>query len=462
MRGLKKILVAEDDQGTRRGWVELITAWGYSVDAAEDGIRALEQIERFEPHILMLDLKLPRMHGLEVLASLRERNFALTTIVISGEGEIPDAVKAMKLGAYDYLQKPVDLSRLKVLLHNLSEHIDVSVENRHLRHRLMQAGELGPLIGNSQAMRGVLETIEQIAPSNAPAILTGESGCGKEIAARTIHELSSRRSGAYIAVNCAALPETLMESELFGHERGAFTGADTRREGCFEMARGGTLLLDEISEMKVELQAKLLRVLEEHKMRRLGGTVEVPLDVRVLAASNRDLGAAIRDGKFRQDLFFRLSVFSIEIPPLRRRLDDLAGLISHFIRLFARTDRCPITGVDSDCMAALKAHSWPGNVRELRNVVQRAAVVARGPLITIDDLPPEVLGRKRSEGDVAIRLGVSLDEAERELILRTLDSVNGNKVRAAEILGVSLKTLYNRLGKYRANEHSDNGKRLRI
>ena len=455
MRGLKKILVAEDDPSTRRGWVELIGAWGYAVESAEDGERALELVERFEPHILMLDLKLPRKDGLEVLAHLRERNVSLTTIVISGEGEIPDAVKAMKLGAYDYLQKPVDLPRLKLLLHNLSEHIEVSYENRRLRHRLMQAGELGPLIGNSAAMRSVLAAIEQIAPSSAPAIITGESGSGKEIAARTIHELSSRRGGTYIGVNCAALPETLMESELFGHERGAFTGADTRREGCFELARGGTLLLDEISEMKVELQAKLLRVLEDQKLRRLGGTAEVPLDVRVLAASNRDLTGAMREGKFRQDLFFRLNVFSIEIPPLRDRVDDLPALISHFIRLFARTDHRAITGVDGDCLEILKSHSWPGNVRELRNVIQRAMVVAAGPLITIEDLPPEVLRRRRSEGDVEIRLGVSLDEAEKELILRTLDSVNGNKVRASEILGVSLKTLYNRLGKYRAHEHAD-------
>lgn len=319
----------------------------------------------------------------------------------------------------------------------------------------MQAGELGRLIGSSTAMKRVLQAIEQIASSKAPVIITGESGCGKEVAARTIHELSSRRDGPYVAVNCAALPETLMESELFGHERGAFTGADSKREGCFELARGGTLLLDEISEMRVELQAKLLRVLEDQKLRRLGGTVEVPLDVRVLAASNRNLSEAIHEGKFRPDLFFRLSVFSIEIPPLRHRMDDLPALIAHFLNLFGRDNRNGITGVDTECLEALKAHTWPGNVRELRNVMQRALVVASGPLITIDDLPSEVMSRTRPDGDLEFKLGVTLEEAERELILRTLASVHGNKVRASAILGVSLKTLYNRLGKYRSRESSE-------
>jgi DNA-binding NtrC family response regulator len=457
MKEVKKILVAEDDLGTRRGWVELITSWGYAVDAAEDGVQALEFIERFEPDILMLDLKLPRKDGLQVLEHLQQRNLALTTIVVSGEGEICDAVKSMKLGAYDYIQKPVDLPHLKLLLRSVSENIDVAIENRGPRpNNTAQNGELGALIGHSTAMRKVLDAIEQVAPSAAPAIITGESGCGKEVVARTIHKLSPRRNGPYVAVNCAALPEALMESELFGHERGAFTGADRRREGCFELARGGTLLLDEITEMKVELQAKLLRVLEEQKLRRLGGGTEVSLDVRVLASSNRDVASAIRDGRLREDLFFRLSVFSIEVPPLRHRGDDLATLIDYFVSRFARADYKCVTGLDSDCLEALKAYSWPGNVRELRNVIQRATVITGGPLIRIEDLPPEILRRPRERGaNLELRLGASLAEAERELILRTLDSVQGNKARASEILGISLKTLYNRLGKYRAREDSE-------
>lgn len=454
MSDAKRILVAEDDASTRNAWSELIDSWGYQIIAAEDGVRALELVHLSEPDILLLDLKLPRKDGLEVLAELRDQGAQQPTIIVSGEGEIPDAVKSMKLGAYDYLRKPVDLPHLKVLLHNLSDHLNISAENRRLRQRLIQVGELGPLIGESPAMRRVMLAIEQVAPSNAPVIITGSSGCGKEIVARTIHDLSGRRDGPYVAVNCAALPESLMESDLFGHERGAFTGADRKREGCFELARGGTLLLDELSEMRVDLQAKLLRVLEDQKMRRLGGVAEIPLDVRVLAASNRDLGAAIREGKFRQDLFFRLNVFSIEVPPLRKRLEDLPVLINHFLHLFANPDGTGISGVDVDCLEAMRAYSWPGNVRELRNAIQRAAVVARGPLMTVADLPPDVTGRGIAKEAVETRVGCSLEEAEQELILRTLEAEHGNKVRTAEILHISLKTLYNRLGKYRAAKQS--------
>lgn len=304
-------------------------------------------------------------------------------------------------------------------------------------------------------MRQVCSALEILAPCNAPAILTGESGTGKEIAARTIHELSPRRSGPYVAINCATLPETLIESELFGHERGAFTGADSRRLGCFEIARGGTILLDEIAEMRIDAQAKLLRVLEDRRVRRLGGTAEIPLDVRVLAATNRDLRQTIREGKFRGDLFYRLNVFTVEIPPLRHRLEDLPALIAHFMTLFARRDRLSPAKVDDECLSALMAYDWPGNVRQLRNVIQRAMVVATPPVITIRDLPSDVLHRAPRDGDIEVRLGASLGEAERELILRTLNAVQGNKVRASEILGVSLKTLYNRLEKYRGHQNSD-------
>ncbi|HUA33210.1 MAG TPA: sigma-54 dependent transcriptional regulator [Candidatus Binataceae bacterium] len=311
------------------------------------------------------------------------------------------------------------------------------------------------LVGSSNSMRQVCSALEILAPCNAPAILTGESGTGKEIAARTIHELSPRRSGPYVAINCATLPETLIESELFGHERGAFTGADSRRLGCFEIARGGTILLDEIAEMRIDAQAKLLRVLEDRRVRRLGGTAEIPLDVRVLAATNRDLRQTIREGKFRGDLFYRLNVFTVEIPPLRHRLEDLPALIAHFMTLFARRDRLSPAKVDDECLSALMAYDWPGNVRQLRNVIQRAMVVATPPVITIRDLPSDVLHRAPRDGDIEVRLGASLGEAERELILRTLNAVQGNKVRASEILGVSLKTLYNRLEKYRGHQNSD-------
>jgi DNA-binding NtrC family response regulator len=481
MADAKRVLVAEDHPRTRHAWVELIASWGFKVEAVEDGQRAIELLASFEPHILLLDLKLPVKDGLAVLSEIRQRGLPITTIVISGEGDIPDAVQAIKLGAYDYLRKPVDPPRLRQTLNNLSEHLAVSEENQRLRLRLMGVGELGPIIGQSQAMRRVMALVEQAAPSSASVIIQGDSGTGKEIVARTIHESSPRRNGPYVAINCAALPEGLLESELFGHERGAFTGADQRRAGCFELANGGTLLLDEISEMKPELQAKLLRVIEDRKLRRVGGSSDIALNVRVLAATNRDLGEAIHAGRLREDLYYRLNVFTIALPRLSERLDDLPVLADHFVREFARANSKQISGVDNACLEALKARAWPGNARELRNVIERAVIVSAGPLITIADLPaegalppppvqtalaprtPETSGSIHAEpaapatDDPAAGLpvGQPLREVERQLILKTLEMAGGNRVRAAEILGISPKTLYNKLGRYNAKSDSE-------
>src|SRR5262249_28886744 len=317
--------------------------------------RALQLIESTDPQILLLDLRIPKKDGLAVLREIRANGWHLPTIVISGEGEIEDAVESIKLGAYDYLRKPVDPHHMEVLLNNLRTHLTVSKENQLLRRRLMDAGELGQLIGQSFAMRRVMASIEQVAPSGASIVIVGESGTGKELVARTIHDLSPRSGGPYIAINCAAMPETLMESELFGHERGAFTGADRRREGCFELATGGTLLLDEIGEMKPELQAKLLRVLEERKIRRLGGNAEIPVDVRVLAATNRNLDNSIKDGRFREDLYYRLNVFAIELPALCEHAEDIPGLIDHFLRDLKQPEGKNIGGVDADCLEVLKS-----------------------------------------------------------------------------------------------------------
>jgi DNA-binding NtrC family response regulator len=482
MADAKRVLVAEDHPRTRLAWAELITSWGFKVEAAEDGLRAIELIASFEPHILLLDLKLPGKDGLGVLSEIRLRGLPITTIVISGEGEIPDAVQAIKLGAYDYLRKPVDPPRLRQTLNNLSEHLTVSEENQRLRLRLMGVGELGPIIGQSQAMRRVMALVEQAAPSSASVIIQGDSGTGKEIVARTIHESSPRRSGPYVAINCAALPEGLLESELFGHERGAFTGADQRRAGCFELANGGTLLLDEITEMKPELQAKLLRVIEDRKLRRVGGSSDIALNVRVLAATNRDLGDAILKGRLREDLYYRLNVFTIVLPRLTERLEDLPALVDHFVRDFARANSKQISGVDNVCLEALKARAWPGNARELRNVIERAVIVSTGPLITVADLPtegaltmpaaqnattpraPETPSSADPEPSAlaaagtpaqGLPVGQPLREVERQLILKTLEMAGGNRVRAAEILGISPKTLYNKLGRYHAKSESD-------
>ena len=478
----KRVLVAEDHPRTRHAWAELIASWGFKVEAAEDGQRAIELIASFEPHIVLLDLKLPAKDGLQVLGEIRQRGLPITTIVISGECDIPEAVQAIKLGAYDYLRKPVDPPRLRQMLNNLSEHLAVSEENQRLRLRLMGAGELGPIIGQSQAMRRVMALVEQAAPSSASVIIQGDSGTGKEIVARTIHDSSPRCNGPYVAINCAALPEGLLESELFGHERGAFTGADQRRAGCFELANGGTLLLDEITEMKPELQAKLLRVIEEHKLRRVGGSSDVALNVRVLAASNRDLAGAIRQGRLREDLYYRLNVFTITLPRLAERIEDLPALVEHFVRDFARANSRNVTAVDNACLEALKARSWPGNVRELRNVIERAVIVTTGPLITVADLPAErahaaspaqsARPSQTSESsqpahetqsapvvseppESVLPLGQPLREMERQLILKTLEMTGGNRLRTAEILGISPKTLYNKLGRYQAKSASE-------
>ncbi|MHB8383518.1 MAG: sigma-54-dependent transcriptional regulator [Candidatus Binataceae bacterium] len=444
-----RILVAEDDISTHDAWRESLTTWGYSVELADDGVRALDLIKTFNPHLLLTDVKMPRKSGIELLRDIREMGVNLPTIMISGEGDIPEAVEAIKLGALDYLRKPVDPPHLRQMLRTLADSIQVREENLGLRRRLAEVGELGPLYGRSPAMRKVLAVIERVAQSAASVVVSGESGTGKELVARTIHEMSPRRSAAYIGVNCAAIPETLMESELFGHERGAFTGADRRREGCFELANGGTLLLDEITEMKPELQAKLLRVIEEQRMRRLGGSSEIQLDVRVLAASNRDIEQAVRDNKLREDLFYRLNVFSIRLPPLRERSDDLPLLIDSFVAHYAERNHKQIAGVDEECLAALRSHPWPGNVRQLRNVIERAMIVCDGRMIGVHDLPEEFRSNSQSDsGYFKIRLGSSLDEVEREIISRTIEFTGGNKTRAAQVLGVSAKTLYNKLDRY--------------
>jgi DNA-binding NtrC family response regulator len=451
MKRPTKILVAEDDLGTHQEWRETLTSWGYTAEIAADGAQASELIHTFQPDIVLADLRMPRKDGLELLREIRESGAYLPTMIISGQGDVPEAVEAIKLGAVDYLRKPVDPPHLKQVLRNLAENVAMRDENLSLRRRLAEVGELGPLFGASASMRRVLATIERVAESAASVIITGESGTGKELVSRTIHQMSARRTGPYVGVNCAAIPESLMESELFGHERGSFTGAERRREGCFEAANGGTLLLDEITEMKPELQAKLLRVLEERRVRRVGGSNEITLDVRVLAASNRDVMQAVKDGKLREDLYYRLNVFTIQLPPLRERLEDLPVLVNQFVQQYAAINKRDVVGIDDECLAALRSYPWPGNVRQLRNVIERSLIVCRGRIIGKGDLPDEFQSTKITEnGCVKVILGASLDDMEKEFILKTIEFAGGNKTRAAQILGVSAKTLYNKLERYSA------------
>jgi two-component system, NtrC family, response regulator HydG len=443
MPGKYRILIADDDVPAQDDWRETLAAWGYDSAFAEDGDKALEQIERQQPHVLLCDLRMPRKNGLDLLSAVKERGLNLATVMISGAGQIDDAVQAIKLGAYDYLTKPVDLDKLQILLKNLTSHVKLAEENQRLRRDLAGAGRLGSMIGRSLAMRRLMALIDQVAPSSASILIAGESGTGKEIVARTIHDLSARREGPFIALNCAAIPDTLIESELFGHERGAFTGADKRRIGCFELAEGGTLFLDEIGEMKVDMQAKLLRVLEERKLRRVGGSGEIAIDVRVLAASNRNLEGAIADSSFREDLYYRLNVFTVELPPLRERSEDVALFVDHFLNKLEPPPNKAVTGIEPDCLEALKAYGWPGNVRELRNVMERALIVTKGPLISLGDLPPSLGAKARTNPTFEIKVGTPLHVVEMELAQRTIAFTEGNKSEAARLLGISLKTLYN-------------------
>ncbi len=450
MADCKRILIAEDDPSVRGLLKELLVRWNFEAAEAVDGLQTCKMLETFRPDILLLDIKMPKLDGLGVLSEMRSRQLSIPTFIISDEGGISDAVRAVKLGAEDYLEKPVEPNQLRMLLRRAQERLAGQARPTPWQ----KLGE-GPIIGQSMAIAQVMEMIGQVAPTEAPVIIMGESGTGKELVARTIHSLSPRGEGPYVGINCAALPANLIESELFGHEKGSFTGADEARKGCFELANGGTLLLDEFTEMRTELQAKLLRVLEDRKLRRVGGNRELALDVRVLAASNCDLTKAIAEGRVRQDLYYRLSVFAITVPPLRERPEDIASLSQAFIQRFAAESHRAITGTDEECMVALQSYSWPGNVRQLRNVIQRAVALSPGPYLRKSDLPPEFQSRPLTGSSFQVRVGATLEEVEQDLINRTIAAFRGNKTRAAKALGISLRTLYNRLSHHRAGRSAE-------
>src|SRR5215831_410985 len=390
-----------------------------------------------------------KMSGLDLLRGLQQQGDHVTTILLTAQGTVESAVEAIKQGAYDYLTKPVDLQRLKILLGKAVERQETLREVRMLRQQLREHGTFGALVGSSPEMRKIYHVIEQAAPTSASVLISGESGTGKELVAQTIHRLSPRAGSAYVPINCAAIPDTLLESELFGHEKGAFTGATERRQGCFELADHGTLFLDEIAEMTTSTQVKLLRVLQERSFRRVGGKSEQGVDIRVVAATNQDPPMAVKDGKLREDLYYRLNVFEIQLPPLRERKDDLPLLIQGFINEFNARNARAVAAVDPGAMGVLEAYSWPGNVRELRNVIERATIVAEGRFIQEKDLPPLSGGGRGVPAAVqtapGLVAGMTVEKAEQELIRITLQHTGGNKTRAAEMLGISLKTLHNKL-----------------
>jgi len=459
MENAIKVLIAEDEPNALTGLAELISGWGYRTETARDGQEAWEKALAWDPAIVVTDLKMPRLDGMGVLAKLSEGGVGLSAnmavVVLTAMGSIQTAVEAMKLGAYDFLQKPVDATRLKTILANATRQRETTIELEVARRRLRETGVLGAMVGSSPQMREIFGLIERIAPSNVPVLITGESGTGKELVARTLHDLSPRKARPFVAVNCAAIPETLIESEIFGHEKGAFTGAVERRPGCFELASGGTLLLDEIGEMPSPTQAKLLRVLEERKFRRLGARAEQDADVRVLAATNRDPRRAVAEGHLRADLYYRLNVFNIHMPPLREHLEDLPAMVEAMANEMNQKHGRRVSGVSPSMLDRLMAYGWPGNARELRNAIERAVILCPdGAPLEAEHLPAG-FGRDQTphapamDGEtITVRVGATVDEAERLLILRTLEATGQNKTRAAEILGVSLKTLHNKLKEY--------------
>ncbi|UCF38607.1 MAG: sigma-54-dependent Fis family transcriptional regulator, partial [Acidobacteriota bacterium] len=439
-----KILVVDDEEAMTEVLRIRLEEWGYAVDVALSVAEAQALVQSFKPNIVVSDVVMPELSGLDLLKLLKEGEPERPVILITAHGTIEMAVEAMKMGANDFLTKPLDYSRLRLILEVAQEKAQAIHRERPsvVTCREDSADGLGPIVGKSRAIRRVFRLIEDLAQSGASVLITGESGTGKELVARSIHQMSSRASGPFVPVNASAIPEQLVESEIFGHEKGAFTGAVSRRPGCFELAHEGTLFLDEIAEMPIELQPKILRVLEDGRVRKLGGNREFQFDVRVISATNMNPHEAIKANKLREDLYYRLNVFAIEIPPLRDRKSDIPPLVSHFVSQLNRRYGTAVEGTDDEALACLSDYSWPGNVRELRNVIERAVVLAkRGPIRT-SHLPPHV----RTKGlhprmEIALPLGVSAAEAEQLLILKTLEMVGGNKAEAGRRLGLDVKTI---------------------
>ncbi len=454
---ITRVLIVDDEPNQRRGLAGMISGWGFVAETAADGQEALDKLQEFPAQVLLTDLMMPRMDGSELLRRLKAQESRIPVIVITAFGNIETAVATIHdLGAFWFMEKPIQAQALRVLLERAVTQSRLAEEKERLQRQLSYQGITGDLVGSSAPMRHVFSLIRQVAPSRAVVMITGESGTGKELVARAIHRLSPRGAGPFVAVNCAALPESLIESELFGHEKGAFTGAVGRRAGCFELAQGGTLLLDELAEMPIGTQAKLLRVLEDSRVRRLGGSREITVDVRVVASTNRSLEEAIGKGQLREDLYYRVNVFQVALPPLRERLDDLAMLSEALIADLNRKHGCRVTGLDPEVLDKLRGHSWPGNVRELRNALERAVIMAGEGTIAVDHLQPGFGGRplaavsRGAHPAITLSVGSTIEQAEKELILHTLSYTKNNKTRAAGILGISLKTLFNKLKEYDA------------
>jgi DNA-binding NtrC family response regulator len=449
-----RVLIVDDEANARTALAELLRDEGYVTETAADGFKALPKVEEFAPDVVVTDLKMPGMDGLELMRKVRERDPDIVLIMMTAFGAVDSAVRAMRDGAADYITKPVSVDELALVLERELERKRLRAEAGQLRERLAARNRVSNIIGSSPQMQQVFDTVLQVAPSRASVLITGESGTGKELIAAALHEHSPRAKGPFIKLHCAALAETLLESELFGHERGSFTGAAGRRDGRFQQADQGTLFLDEIGEITPATQVKLLRFLQEHEFERVGGNQTIKVDVRVIAATNRNLLERVKQGHFREDLYYRLNVVSIEMPPLRARPTDIPLLATHFLNKYSGENGKGVIGFTDEALERLVRYPWPGNVRELENAIERAVVVCRGERVRPEDLAPSIAvlsGKPRNDGSPPIP-GTTLADIERYAILKTLEHAGGSTSRAAEILGISPRKI-----QYKLHEYEDGG-----
>jgi two-component system, NtrC family, response regulator HydG len=446
------ILIVDDDAPTREAIETGLKKLGHELITAGTGDAALEEVRQHPVDLAIIDLKLPDMSGTELFGALRLLRPEAMAIMISGHATVEEAVSALKRGIYDFITKDFRMHELRKVVNKALETQQILVENQRLRHELAERGPTGRLIGKSPALLKVIQMIYQVAPLKSTVLLTGESGVGKELVAEAIHLESPRCNKPLIKLNCGALTEGLIESELFGHEKGAFTGAMQQRKGRFELADTGTIFLDEISEIPTATQVKLLRVLQEGEFERVGGTQTLKADVRVIAASNIDLEAAVATGTFRKDLYYRLNVIHLDIPPLRERREDIPMLALHFLDKFCRENNRPLNGFSPAAMSALQNYDWPGNVRELQNVVERAVALSQSHMVELADLPDDIRQHSPADDVIAIPVGASMEEIERTAIVQTLRKTGGDKELTARLLGIGLATLYRRLKDMEAKE----------
>jgi two-component system response regulator HydG len=449
----EKILVVDDEQSHRTMLKAVLTKEGYDIFEADDGMSAVRSVENEPFDLILMDIRMTDMDGIEAMGQIKKMSPSIPVIMMTAYASVKTAVEALKSGAYDYLTKPLDIDELKILIKKALEHYRLQEENVFLKERLADRFNFSNIIGKSRRMKELFENLSLVAPSDATVLIYGESGTGKELVANAIHQNSPRAQKPFIKVSCAALPETLLESELFGHERGAFTGALSRKAGRFQLADGGTLFLDEVNVMSSTTQVKLLRVLQEREFEPLGSTKTIHVDIRLITATNRELEVEVKEGRFREDLFYRLNVVPIHLPPLRERKEDIPLLADHFFKLYQEKNKKSIKGFLPKTIDTLMRYDWPGNIRELENFIERAILLCRSEYISPKDLPPPLQGEQLEEQPIiSIPSGMTLEEVEREAIIQTLEENGGNRTQTAQILGISRKTLQNKLKEYGIEE----------